>query len=126
MDVVAVVETDNGLGKDEAVSRAELKVVFKRAAWYSLALTLAVAVLGELVFPMIQSLKLRQVAVPIPMFFSHYVFSKGFFTAWVIISFVWVFCSSFVSCFLPIWETRGFFVELWRAVGKDVWGRRRH
>ena len=77
-DVVAVVETDN-----EAVSRAELKVVFKRAAWYSLALTLAVAVLGELVLPMIQPLQLRQVAVPIPMFFSHYVFSKGFYTFWV-------------------------------------------
>ncbi|KAF2688545.1 Na+/solute symporter [Lentithecium fluviatile CBS 122367] len=58
--------------------------------------------------------------VPMPMFFSHYIFSKGFFTAWVVISFIWVFCSSFISCFLPIWETRGFFGELVRKVGRDV------
>lgn len=62
--------------------------------------------------------------VPMPMFFSHYIFSKGFFTAWVVISFIWVFCSSFISCFLPIWETRGFFVDLWRAIAKDVRARK--
>ena len=58
--------------------------------------------------------------VPMPMFFSHYIFSKGFFTAWVVISFIWVFCSSFVSCFLPIWETKGFFAELGTKIGKDL------
>lgn len=58
--------------------------------------------------------------VPMPMFFTHYIFSKGFFTAWVVVSFLWVFCSSFISCFLPVWETRGFFVELGRAVARDV------
>lgn len=57
--------------------------------------------------------------VPMPMFFSHYIFSKGFFTAWVVISFIWVFCSSFISCFLPIWETRSFFGELVRLIRKD-------
>jgi len=51
--------------------------------------------------------------LPMPMFFSHYVFSKGFFTAWVVISFVWVFVSAGISCFLPVWETRGFWGELW-------------
>jgi hypothetical protein len=50
--------------------------------------------------------------IPMPMFFSHYIFSKGFFTVWVVVSFVWVFVSSAISCFLPIWETRGFFGEL--------------
>ncbi len=44
---VVVVKT----GNDEALdaSHAELESVFKRAAWYSLALTVAVAILGELV-----------------------------------------------------------------------------
>jgi hypothetical protein len=65
--------------------------------------------------------------VPMPMFFSHYIFSKTFFTGWVVISFIWVFCSSFISCFLPIWETRGFFGELGRRVGRDLWaGRKRN
>ncbi|TFY66994.1 hypothetical protein EVJ58_g1911 [Rhodofomes roseus] len=49
-----------------AASREELKRVFKRAAWYSLALTLIVAII-----------------VPLPMFFSHYIFSKAFYTFWV-------------------------------------------
>lgn len=63
--------------------------------------------------------------VPMPMFFSHYIFSKGYFTGWVVVSFIWVFCSSFISCFLPIWETRRFFVELAKAIGKDLGWRTR-
>ncbi|KAF2118404.1 solute symporter family transporter [Lophiotrema nucula] len=58
--------------------------------------------------------------IPMPMFFSHYIFSKGFFTAWVVISFIWVFLSAFTSCFLPIWETRDFFGELFRAIRADI------
>ena len=62
--------------------------------------------------------------LPMPMFFSHYIFSKGFFTAWVVISFVWVFVSSMISCFLPIWETRTFWGQLWRRIRRgDVVSR---
>jgi Na+/proline symporter len=57
--------------------------------------------------------------VPMPMFFSHYIFSKGFFTGWVVISFIWVFASSAVSCLLPIWETRASFGKLVGKIGKD-------
>ncbi|KAF2498231.1 Na+/solute symporter [Lophium mytilinum] len=63
--------------------------------------------------------------IPMPMFFSHYIFSKGFFTAWVVISFIWVFCSSFVSTILPIWEVRGFFVELFTEIGQDLRGSKK-
>jgi urea-proton symporter len=58
--------------------------------------------------------------IPMPMFFSHYIFSRGFFTGWVVISFIWVFCSSFISVVLPIWETRNFFGELWRSIRTDL------
>lgn len=58
--------------------------------------------------------------IPIPMFLSHYVFSKGFFIGWVIISFMWVFASATISVVLPIFETRGFFTELFREIGKDL------
>ena len=54
--------------------------------------------------------------VPIPMFLSHYIFSQGFFTAWVVITFCWVFCSTAISVILPIWETAGFFGRLWKEV----------
>ncbi|KAJ9211509.1 hypothetical protein DTO166G4_6930 [Paecilomyces variotii] len=50
--------------------------------------------------------------IPIPMFLSHYVFSKGFFIAWVVISFIWVFGAVALCGILPIWETRRFFKEL--------------
>lgn len=61
--------------------------------------------------------------LPMPMFFSHYIFSKGFFTAWVVISFIWVFVSSAISCFLPIWETRSFWGELWGRIRRGEVGR---
>ena len=60
--------------------------------------------------------------VPIPMFLSHYIFSQGFFVAWVVITFAWVFCSTAISVLLPIWETVEFFRDLWSEVvrGKRV------
>ena len=54
-----------------------------------------------------------------PMFFSHYIFSKGFFTAWVIISFIWVFASTAISVILPIVETAGFFKRLVGEIARD-------
>jgi hypothetical protein len=62
--------------------------------------------------------------IPIPMFLSHYIFSEHFFLAWVIISFIWVFSSTFVSVFLPIWETRTFFKQLFGEVVRDIRGTR--
>ncbi|CAO2648950.1 Nn.00g098990.m01.CDS01 [Neocucurbitaria sp. VM-36] len=54
--------------------------------------------------------------LPMPMFFSEYIFSKGFFTGWVVVSFIWVFASSAISCVLPIWETRSSFGTLIRKI----------
>jgi hypothetical protein len=42
----------------------------------------------------------------------------------MVISFIWVFFSSFVSVVLPIWEVRGFFGELGREIGGDLRGGR--
>lgn len=60
--------------------------------------------------------------IPIPMFLSHYVFSKGFFTAWVVITFIWVFSSAAISIVLPIVETAGFFKGLFTEI---LGGRKR-
>jgi hypothetical protein len=62
--------------------------------------------------------------LPMPMFFSEYIFSKGFFTGWVVVSFIWVFCSSAISCLLPIWETRHSFGALLKKIGADF-GRKK-
>ncbi|RDX48959.1 Na+/solute symporter [Lentinus brumalis] len=88
-------------GNDEALdaSHAELEKVFKRAAWYSLALTVAVAIL-----------------VPIPMFFSHYVFSKGFYTFWVACTIIWAAMSGIWCMVLPLWESRAEIMIIARGV----------
>ncbi|KAF2116617.1 SSS family solute:Na+ symporter [Lophiotrema nucula] len=57
--------------------------------------------------------------VPIPMFLSHYIFSEGGFTAWVVISFMWVFAALGICGILPIWETRKF----WVLLAKQITGR---
>jgi len=58
---------------------------------------------------------------PLPMFFTHDVFSKGFFTAWVVISFIWVFAAIALCGILPIWETRRFWKDLFgELTGKQA------
>ncbi|KAF8811896.1 putative urea transporter [Phlegmacium glaucopus] len=66
-----------------------LEKAFKKAAWYSLALTLAVAIV-----------------VPLPMFFSRYIFSEKFFTFWIAVSIIWALLSGTFSVLLPVWESR--------------------
>ncbi|KAJ3727303.1 urea transporter [Lentinula guzmanii] len=73
----------------ELVDISVLNRSFKRAAWYSLALTFIITIL-----------------VPLPMFFSHYVYSKPFYIFWVSISIIWVLLSGVFSVLLPVWEAR--------------------
>lgn len=35
--------------------------------------------------------------IPLPMFFSNYIFSKPFFNFWIAVSFIWIFFAS-VCC----------------------------
>lgn len=53
--------------------------------------------------------------IPIPMFLSHYIFSKGFFKGWVAISFIWVFFALFSCAILPIYEAAGFFRDFFET-----------
>ncbi|KAK0853495.1 hypothetical protein LTS02_011925 [Friedmanniomyces endolithicus] len=60
--------------------------------------------------------------IPMPMFFSHYVFSRGFFVGWVVIGFLWVFFAVFTCGILPIAETWQF----WRMLyGETIGGKRK-
>jgi hypothetical protein len=61
--------------------------------------------------------------IPIPMFFSHYIFSRGFFTGWIVISFIWVFASTFISVILPVVETSGFLKRFSVKVWQDMRGK---
>jgi hypothetical protein len=40
---------------------------------------------------------LTEKLVPLPLFFTNYIYSKPFFTFWIAVSFTWIFCAA-VSC----------------------------
>ncbi|KAF8438524.1 hypothetical protein L210DRAFT_3404300, partial [Boletus edulis BED1] len=44
--------------------------------------------------------------VPLPMFFSHYVFSRKFYTFWTACTIIWAFVSGTFCIILPLWESR--------------------
>mmetsp|Transcript_16670 Transcript_16670/g.27575 ORF Transcript_16670/g.27575 Transcript_16670/m.27575 type:complete len:689 (+) Transcript_16670:141-2207(+) len=52
---------------------------------------------------------------PVPMYTTHYIFSSGFFTFWVIVSIIWALIAGAVVIILPLWESRGAFVKLYKV-----------
>ncbi|KKA22892.1 hypothetical protein T310_3058 [Rasamsonia emersonii CBS 393.64] len=91
--------------RNEEKEMIEDKIVVEDPTRLQKTFVTAVIVSGVLSFIM-------DFVIPIPMFLSHYVFSKPFFTAWVVISFIWVFSAMFLCGILPILETRKFFKTL--------------
>jgi len=77
------------LREDEEERIASLKRVFKKAFICSAVFTVIVIII-----------------VPVPMFFSHYVFSREFYTFWTACSIIWAFASGTFCIILPIWESR--------------------
>ncbi|KAL0264345.1 urea active transporter [Diplodia seriata] len=59
---------------------------------------------------------------PMPMYGSGYVFSKRFFTGWVVVGILWLFFSSFCVGLYPLWEGRGTMKRTAVAVWRDVTG----
>ncbi|KAG2230531.1 hypothetical protein INT48_001183 [Thamnidium elegans] len=61
---------------------------------------------------------------PLPMFFSRYVFSKSFFTGWVVVSIIWVFISTIAVGIYPIYESRKTIASVLREIWRDITGKR--
>jgi SSS family transporter len=53
---------------------------------------------------------------PMPMYGSGYVFSKPFFTGWVVVGIIWIFGSSFAVGLYPLWEGRHSMVRVCRGM----------
>jgi urea-proton symporter len=62
---------------------------------------------------------------PIPMYGSGYIFSKPFFTGWVAIGIMWLFCSLLCVGVFPLWEGRVAIVSTTKSIFLDIIGRRR-
>ncbi|KAJ3127106.1 hypothetical protein HK098_006803 [Nowakowskiella sp. JEL0407] len=61
---------------------------------------------------------------PIPMYFSKYIFSSGFFTGWVSFGFGWAILAAVTVIFLPIFESRKGIVYMLKGIGGDMSGRK--
>lgn len=61
---------------------------------------------------------------PLPMFFSRYVFSKSFFTGWVVVSMIWVFISTIAVGLYPLFEARHTLANITREIWRDITGKR--
>lgn len=61
---------------------------------------------------------------PLPMYFSKYVFSKQFFTGWVVVSIIWVFISTIAVGIYPVYESRYTLLNIMREMWRDMTGKR--
>lgn len=62
---------------------------------------------------------------PMPMFGSGYIFSKGFFTGWVSVGILWLFCSAFCVGLYPLWEGRHTSSRTIKSIFLDLTGKGR-
>jgi hypothetical protein len=61
---------------------------------------------------------------PMPMYGSGYVFSKKFFTGWVSVGILWMFCAVFAVGLYPLWEGRGTMARTAKAIFADITGKK--
>lgn len=60
---------------------------------------------------------------PMPMYGSRYIFSKKFFTGWVVVMFIWIFFSAFAVCIYPLYEGRHGIYTTLRGIYWDLSGQ---
>lgn len=83
--------------------KTKLEKSAKTARWLCLSLTISILVLW-----------------PMPLYGTGYVFSRNFFTGWVVVGFLWLFLSCGVVVFLPVFESRSTILRTSSAIYKDL------
>lgn len=96
----AVERTEAELQNHEAIERQLLK-----ARNIALGLALFIAISMTILWP-------------IPMYGSSYVFSKNFFTGWIVVTFIWAFFGAITITCVPLWESRKDILLFFRSVFK--------
>lgn len=59
------------------------------------------------------------------MYGSGYIFSKPFFTGWVVVGIIWIFCSLFGVGLFPIFEGRRTLINTVKFIYLDITGKKR-
>ncbi|KAJ0422275.1 Sodium:solute symporter family-domain-containing protein [Aspergillus carlsbadensis] len=114
-DVAAAAHVDLELVPGENTSAAEEEEEIRKlnkAAFLSRTLTIGMVICFLLLWP-------------IPMYGSSYVFSKQFFTGWVVVGIIWLFGTAFGVVLFPLWEGRGSMARVARLMFYDAMGRKR-
>ncbi|OCL08720.1 Na+/solute symporter [Glonium stellatum] len=93
---------------EDAEEQAKLKKASRIARYMTVFMTLALLVLW-----------------PMPMYGSAYVFSKKFFTGWVVVGILWMFCSAFCVGLYPLWEGRKTSSHTLKSIFLDITGKRK-
>lgn len=62
---------------------------------------------------------------PMPLYGSGYIFSKPFFTGWVTVGILWLFCSTACVGIFPLWQGRKTMVHTVKSMYLDTRGRYR-
>lgn len=91
---------------DDAAEQQKLKRAAKIARSLTVFLTVALLILW-----------------PMPLYGTRYIFSKGFFTGWISVGILWLFCSAFCVGLYPLFEGRHTSVRTIRSIYKDVTGK---
>lgn len=63
---------------------------------------------------------------PLPMYGTSYVFSKPFFTGWVVVGIIWIFCTAFGVIIFPLYEGRTSIVRTTTSIILEFTGKKKH
>lgn len=91
---------------------AEEEAKLNRAAFYARTITVAMAICLLVLWP-------------IPMYASSYVFSKPFFTGWVVVGILWLFCTAFGVVIFPVYEGRASIVRTVGSMFLELFGKKK-
>ena len=58
------------------------------------------------------------------MYGTGYIFSKSFFTGWIVVGIIWIFCSLFGVGLFPVWEGRATLAYTAKSIWYDITGRK--
>lgn len=117
-DIAASAHIDLELtpGADRRTSTAEADAAeqrkLKKAATTARSMTVAMTLILLILWPM-------------PLYGTGYVFSKKFFTGWVTVAILWLFCSTACVGIFPLWQGRKTMTHTVRSMLLDVRGKYR-
>jgi len=100
----------NGAPLQPTVSQAEERSQLDRAAKTARILCVTLALCFIILWPM-------------PLFGTGYVFGKRFFTGWIVVGIIWLFFSTAVVVFLPLWQSRKTISHTIKSVIADMTGK---